>query len=142
MSGRLCIESHKICEFCSNLFSMRILLSIVLSTLVLSSSVMNALALLDYASRYDHYAEVLCENKDKPNLACHGSCQLVLNDSKDQLDDSQEPELRVLELNYMPSVQDDRGTTIHQKQIQHQTLWITSIVDEPLNIPEKQPPRV
>lgn len=30
----------------------------------------------DYALRYDYYATVLCENKDKVEMKCHGKCQL------------------------------------------------------------------
>lgn len=29
-----------------------------------------------YFSNYEYYSEVLCENKDKPELKCNGSCQL------------------------------------------------------------------
>lgn len=35
------------------------------------------LPLLDYGLRYDYYAEVLCENKDKPELHCNGTCKLA-----------------------------------------------------------------
>ena len=33
----------------------------------------------DYALRYDYYTTVLCENKDKVEMACHGKCQLNKN---------------------------------------------------------------
>ncbi|GEM_PF-1759827 len=39
---------------------------------------------LDYTLHYGAYANVLCENKDKPELQCNGTCQLAqkLNVSK------------------------------------------------------------
>lgn len=33
----------------------------------------------DYALRFDYYATVLCENKDKVEMNCHGKCQLNNN---------------------------------------------------------------
>lgn len=33
--------------------------------------------LLDYALRYDYYAQVLCENRDRPELKCNGTCKLA-----------------------------------------------------------------
>jgi hypothetical protein len=35
------------------------------------------LPLIDYALRYDYYAQVLCENRDKPELKCNGTCKLA-----------------------------------------------------------------
>ena len=35
------------------------------------------LPLIDYALRYDYYAHELCENKDKPELKCNGTCKLA-----------------------------------------------------------------
>lgn len=31
----------------------------------------------DYAIRYQEYVEELCENKEKPALACKGTCQIA-----------------------------------------------------------------
>lgn len=33
--------------------------------------------LLDYAANYTYYSEVLCINKDLPELACKGQCILM-----------------------------------------------------------------
>lgn len=32
--------------------------------------------LLNYAYNYDYYSTVLCENINKPEMKCHGSCKL------------------------------------------------------------------
>ncbi|MFK7969799.1 MAG: hypothetical protein AB8F95_05500 [Bacteroidia bacterium] len=36
-----------------------------------------AIPLIDYGIRYDYYANVLCENKDRPELKCNGTCKLA-----------------------------------------------------------------
>ena len=33
--------------------------------------------LIDYASNYTYYSEILCVNKDLPKLACKGQCVLM-----------------------------------------------------------------
>ncbi len=35
------------------------------------------LPLLDYAANYDYIVKNLCENRDKPQLMCHGKCYLA-----------------------------------------------------------------
>lgn len=35
------------------------------------------LPIMDYMLRYDYYANVLCENRDKPELKCNGTCKLA-----------------------------------------------------------------
>ena len=35
------------------------------------------LPVIDYAINYDYIAEQLCENKNKPVLACYGKCYLA-----------------------------------------------------------------
>lgn len=37
----------------------------------------NLLGLGKYAWEYQRYAEELCENKDRPEMACNGTCQLA-----------------------------------------------------------------
>lgn len=44
---------------------------------LLTPSVYNLSTLVHYAMEYDYYANVLCENKDKPELHCNGSCHLA-----------------------------------------------------------------
>ena len=54
---------------------MKILWSILLSFIVFASSFQSSLVLIDYHINQEFY-ETHCENKDKPELSCHGKCQL------------------------------------------------------------------
>ncbi|HCS19098.1 MAG TPA: hypothetical protein DIW47_00795 [Bacteroidetes bacterium] len=56
---------------------MKRILAFLLLFSLLTPALLNALVLADYGMRYSYYAEVLCENKDKPELKCNGMCQLV-----------------------------------------------------------------
>jgi hypothetical protein len=48
----------------------------ILSIIAISSGLFVKTSLMiNYAVQFDKYNE-LCENKDKPQLECHGSCQL------------------------------------------------------------------
>ena len=47
----------------------------ILAILVFTSSFQSSLVLIDYHINQDFY-ETHCENKDKPELSCHGKCQL------------------------------------------------------------------
>ncbi|MCD8413071.1 hypothetical protein [Tenacibaculum finnmarkense] len=42
---------------------------------------------VEYAINYDYISKVLCINKDKPELACNGKCQLMLKIEQQQQDD-------------------------------------------------------
>ena len=42
---------------------------------------------VEYAINYDYISKVLCINKDKPELACNGKCQLMKKLEKQQDDD-------------------------------------------------------
>lgn len=48
---------------------------------------------LHYTLNYGYYANELCENKDKPELACHGTCQLM---QKLNLEEENEPKAPAL----------------------------------------------
>jgi len=43
------------------------------------STIWNLVVLGDYAIRYSYYSQVLCINKNKPELQCNGNCQLIKN---------------------------------------------------------------
>ena len=47
----------------------------ILAILVFASSFQSSLVLVDYQINRDFY-ETHCENKNKPELNCHGKCQL------------------------------------------------------------------
>ena len=44
--------------------------------LLLLPSIIKLGILLDYAAHYDYYAEVLCVNKARTELNCHGACHV------------------------------------------------------------------
>ncbi len=54
---------------------MRILGALFISVYCLPA-LLNLFAFGDYIIRQDYYAEVLCVNKNKPELACNGKCQI------------------------------------------------------------------
>ncbi|MBS1548494.1 MAG: hypothetical protein JSS94_01330 [Bacteroidetes bacterium] len=47
----------------------------ILAILVFASSFQSSLVLVDYQINQEFY-ETHCENKNKPELSCHGKCQL------------------------------------------------------------------
>ncbi|MGO3708409.1 MAG: hypothetical protein ACTJGD_12010 [Mesonia hippocampi] len=55
----------------------------ILALLMLSKPV---LPFLEYAFNYDYIAEVLCINKDKPELDCNGKCYLMQQLAKSSTD--------------------------------------------------------
>ncbi|WP_421752467.1 hypothetical protein [Croceimicrobium sp.] len=56
---------------------MQKLASILILSSLLSQLLLPIPVMLDYALRYQEYAEQLCENKDNPESQCNGSCQVV-----------------------------------------------------------------
>lgn len=55
---------------------MRLLLSRWLFILVIIQVTHPAWIWIDYQIRFDYYSNVLCVNKNKPELHCHGKCAL------------------------------------------------------------------
>lgn len=60
----------------------RLLTYILLFSLILQVS-SSLVVKLNYAINIDYIAEVLCINKDKPELSCHGKCHLAKELKKD-----------------------------------------------------------
>src|SRR6056297_976397 len=46
---------------------------------------------MEYVVNYDYIANVLCENKDKPQLQCNGKCYLAKQLAKETEDDGNNP---------------------------------------------------
>ena len=65
--------------------SLRASVSILLIQSMLWGTLMVPLALVDYELRKEYISEVLCINREKPDLECEGSCILTkkLNEAKD-----------------------------------------------------------
>lgn len=62
---------------------MKIWFSIVFSSLLLLCSSQSTLLWVDYSMNQDFY-ELHCENKSKPQLECHGKCQMSKNEQTKQ----------------------------------------------------------
>ncbi len=67
-----------------------IVISIVLSTLILFSSLSVTITYAYYELDPIGFIEKLCENKDKPELACNGKCHLK-KVAENNTDNQQEP---------------------------------------------------
>lgn len=57
--------------------------------IVFTIAIKPILPVVNYAVDYTYISENLCENKDKPELSCHGKCFLVKELSKTQQDSTQ-----------------------------------------------------
>ncbi len=49
---------------------------LIVSGAILSHSLKLSVAFFHYALFNDNFTELYCENKDKPQMECHGKCQL------------------------------------------------------------------
>lgn len=58
-----------------------------------TSLLVNLVVLADFVVRTDYYANVLCENKDKPERKCNGKCQLAKTTENENIDDFTFPKL-------------------------------------------------
>lgn len=58
---------------------MKKLIAAILLTIVLAPSGIKLAIVLDYAARYEYYANVLCVNKQKKEMHCKGACQVKKN---------------------------------------------------------------
>ena len=67
--------------------------------------------ILEYVIHYDYIVEELCENRDKPVLACNGKCYLGKQLTQDVKDSNDEPKP------LPPSVDFDKLLTVRQNQI-------------------------
>lgn len=60
---------------------MRVIFSIILSTIIFTASFQNSLFMIDYEINRDFY-EIHCINKAKPEMDCHGKCQMQRESEK------------------------------------------------------------
>lgn len=54
---------------------MKVIFSIILSTIIFTASFQNSLFMIDYQINRNFY-EIHCINKSKPQMNCHGKCQM------------------------------------------------------------------
>jgi hypothetical protein len=50
--------------------------SIFLLTVLVLPLLLKLAVVINYAVEYEYYVKVLCENRDKPELRCNGTCHL------------------------------------------------------------------
>lgn len=51
--------------------------SILLVVIITLPSALKFTSVVNYLQEYDYYVNVLCENRDKPEMQCNGSCHLA-----------------------------------------------------------------
>lgn len=63
---------------------MRRLIAPIFLSVFLMYTFSQVVIMLNYVINYEYISEVLCENKDKPELDCHGKCHLEKELKKDE----------------------------------------------------------
>lgn len=82
----------------------------------------------NYIANYTYYKTVLCENKDIPEMACNGKCQLMKEMAETQQKEESEPIIPRLDLSEIP-------ITILQKTYCFETyLFKTEIANNYTNV--------
>ena len=66
---------------------MRVFVTMLMVGVLMGQTAFNLAQVLHYALEYDHYVNVLCENRDRPELQCNGACHL-----KKELAEAPDPE--------------------------------------------------
>lgn len=64
-----------------NFVTVKLLFSILFSSLVFLSGTKNLIFLVDYSLNADYY-ETVCENRSRPEMECHGKCQITKDAQK------------------------------------------------------------
>lgn len=72
---------------------MKRFLSLILTLSFSTSTLFSAFVLVDYFLHYSYYSEVLCVNKDKPQLKCNGKCHLALAEKAQEKEKAPLPKL-------------------------------------------------
>lgn len=60
---------------------MKAVFSLILSLIIFTASFQNSLFIIDYKMNKAYY-EIHCMNKDKPEMDCHGKCQMKMESEK------------------------------------------------------------
>jgi transcriptional antiterminator Rof (Rho-off) len=72
-----------------------------------ASTLFNAFVVADYFVRFDYYSTVLCENQDKPELACNGKCHLALSQEQGNKQEAPLPKLKEFQVEVVFLTQND-----------------------------------
>jgi hypothetical protein len=99
--------------------------------------------MLHYWSNLKYYAEVLCENKERPEMHCNGSCALAkeLNAAEEGKSNAEKniPELSRLEVSsfvlaqndQLSLIEEDLGPELNSSYIEPQSKVHRLIIDRP-----------
>lgn len=84
--------------------------------------------ILEYVIHYDYIVEELCENRDKPVLACNGKCYLGKQLTSDHKDSNDAPQP------LPPSVDFDKLLTVRYDQISFSVFNPDILQNQPISI--------
>jgi hypothetical protein len=84
------------------------ILKFILPVFMVLQASIQPLILLDYEVRKDYFAEVLCINKEKPELACEGKC-ILSQKLKDQTE--KEEQTKTENMHFPVTFQEANGTS-------------------------------
>ncbi len=88
-------------------------LAIVLVGLLLTPLFLRCGIMLNYLLQYQYYVEVLCENRDKPELECNGRCALMTElNQLESPDDQSTPSFPEFKLKESPAELFDNYTPV------------------------------
>ena len=94
----------------------KLLLTHLFLNLYLLAIIVPALPVIDYLVNYNYIVKELCENRDKPLLACNGKCYLE-NQVKEQLNHSHSEEVPM-----PPNVDFEKLISLKVKKFTYQLL--------------------
>ena len=101
---------------------------------------------LEYAVNYDYITKVLCENREKPELNCHGSCHLS-KEIKKAMEKEEDPmnsstvssvKLPLFITATQVSGNADRGLELLEKKSIQPSTIVTQYSGKPATPPPKQ----
>ncbi|TNE26244.1 MAG: hypothetical protein EP346_13810 [Bacteroidetes bacterium] len=118
---------------------MRKLAAYILTLIFTLPSLFNLGVMVDYGVRYQYYAEVLCENKDKPALQCNGQCHLVLASESTSDSSPQKLEVRMPEIQIISPVAEFSLATQFQYTFDHFTPYVEHATESRITSPNKPP---
>ncbi len=97
----------------------------------------------NYLVQYNYYAEVLCENQDKPEMECNGKCALMQElDMAEDGNQTQAPALPKLKVTETPAIMPNTLVVFNSLEISNAVLFKPLFEALPLTAiqVEEQPP--
>jgi hypothetical protein len=97
----------------------------------------------NYLFQYNYYAEVLCENQDKPEMECNGKCALMQElDAAEDGNSNEAPVFPNVKVSEIPAIVPDLFESFYFNQDTESELFKSVFNDLPFmaNQVEEQPP--